>query len=79
MNDIFVTMKCNAFGTGVGSFDLLVEESGTVRVYEPGEGIYTVCHSLSSADESAAREKAALPRARVSGRLCNGHGTNEYR
>ena len=43
-----ITIRCKAFsGEGVRTHRVMVDEDGTVRVWDSVAGHYTVCHSLS--------------------------------
>jgi hypothetical protein len=41
-------MKCKAFSDKkIGTYNVMVDEDGTIRVYDSVAGYYTTCHSLS--------------------------------
>jgi hypothetical protein len=43
-----MTIRCKAFdGEGVRTNRVMVDDDGTVRVYDSVAGYYTTCHSLS--------------------------------
>ncbi len=43
-----ITVRCKAFsGEGVRENRVMVDEDGTVRVWDSVAGHYTLCHSLS--------------------------------
>ena len=56
---VVVVARAKAFaGQGVGTHKFEVESDGTVRVYDPIAGYYTLCHSLSDATQNRIRKLA---------------------
>ena len=53
----FITMRCNAFGR-VTDHEIIVEEDGTVRVYDSVANHYSTCHRLTDAVKRRAYKKA---------------------
>jgi len=57
--EIEFTAKCKAFaGEGVRENEILVEEDGTVRVWDVFAREYTLCHSLSQGQQARLRKLA---------------------
>ncbi|HPZ83878.1 MAG TPA: hypothetical protein PL064_10605 [Thermogutta sp.] len=60
-NDVIITARAKAFaGQGVRNHKVLVEPSGSVRVWDDVAGHYTTCHSLSASAERRLRKLAKL-------------------
>jgi hypothetical protein len=52
------TIRARAFGGRLEQIRVMVDPTGTVRVYDDVAGHYTTCHSLSTRDLSRARKAA---------------------
>ena len=49
---------CNAFSAERGTYRAVVDEDGSVRVYDSVAGHYTTCHALTPAPVASARRRA---------------------
>jgi hypothetical protein len=52
-----VTVR-NAFSSERGTYRAIVDEDGSVRVYDSVAGHYTTCHALTPAQVASARRRA---------------------
>ena len=54
-----ITIKCKAFGNETAKeYKVLIEDNGTVRVYDSVAGYYTACHRLSKSQQRRIRRWA---------------------
>lgn len=59
MNANLVTVNVrNAFSSSKGTTRAYADSNGTVRVWDAVAGHYTVCHSLTTAQEARVRKMA---------------------